>query len=483
MPLTGTLSAQKLQGIVDGTIRIPQFDYTVRASKDTYLFANVRNGTIRVVEESNGSSQPQLPGYIALRKIVSDGTTITSETDLRPTSPLGAQHLIGITFGSSSVADGSITTAKLADNSVTTAKIAAGAVGTSDIADGAVTTAKIAAGAVTATELGSGAVTTAKIASAAVTATELASDAVTTAKILDANVTNGKIADSAVGTSKIADGAVTAVKLASDSVTTAKIVDANVTTAKINASAVTTATIADANVTTDKLAASAVTTAKIADSNVTTAKVADGAITRAKLAANAVGSDEIDELDTIVADEYLFPTGRSFTMVLSSAHFVSGGATNGAAQATVSALDVDGIPTSNPVAKCTWSGVQSETLKIVWAVPPLPWACTIQYVKLRNLSYTNGTLQLYAYREADHGDYDDFVTEKSLYDNSGDPFVAISTTGDITLTPNQNNQMDVADVWTNLNVMLTIAAGASPTASGSVEYIEVVYASDGPRGN
>lgn len=78
-----------------------------------------------------------------------------------------------------------------------------------------------------------GSVGTTELADGSVTAAKLASDAVTTAKILDANVTAAKLASNAVTTAKITDGNVTAVKLASDAVTTAKILDSNVTTAKI----------------------------------------------------------------------------------------------------------------------------------------------------------------------------------------------------------------------------------------------------------
>lgn len=92
------------------------------------------------------------------------------------------------------------------------------------IADSSVTTAKLA----------SASVTTAKIADANVTADKLASNAVTTAKMTDANVT----------TAKIADANVTAAKLASDSVTTAKIADGAVTAAKLEAvSGLTAATV------------------------------------------------------------------------------------------------------------------------------------------------------------------------------------------------------------------------------------------------
>lgn len=71
------------------------------------------------------------------------------------------------------------------------------------------------------------------IADGSVTTAKLAADAVTTAKILDANVTAAKIASDAVTTAKILDANVTAAKLASNAVTTAKITDANVTNAKL----------------------------------------------------------------------------------------------------------------------------------------------------------------------------------------------------------------------------------------------------------
>ena len=125
------------------------------------------------------------------------------------------------------------------------------------VADGSVSTAKIADSAITA----------AKIADGTVVAAEIASDAITTAKILDANVTTAKIASSAITTDKIAAGAVTAAKLGNDI----------------------SLTPADGSITAAKIASDAVTTAKILDLNVTTAKVAANAITQAKLAANVSG--------------------------------------------------------------------------------------------------------------------------------------------------------------------------------------------------
>ena len=70
-------------------------------------------------------------------------------------------------FGS--VADGSITTAKLASSAVTADKIGSGAVTEAKIGSGAVTEAKIGAGAVTEAKIGAGAVTATKLANTTVT--------------------------------------------------------------------------------------------------------------------------------------------------------------------------------------------------------------------------------------------------------------------------------------------------------------------------
>jgi len=82
----------------------------------------------------------------------------------------------------------------------------------------------LAYGSITGT-LANDSVTTAKILNANVTAAKIASDAVTTAKILDANVTTAKIADDAVTTAKILDANVTTAKIADNAVTQAKLAD------------------------------------------------------------------------------------------------------------------------------------------------------------------------------------------------------------------------------------------------------------------
>ena len=135
------------------------------------------------------------------------------------------------------VADGTITAAKLASDSVTSAKIAAGAVGTTDLAANAVTQAKLASDAVATTNILDANITTAKI----------ASDAVTTAKILDSNVTTAKIADDAVTQVKLADRVVGSAEL--DNLTlnaqtgttyTLVLADAHKLVTQSNASAITT---------------------------------------------------------------------------------------------------------------------------------------------------------------------------------------------------------------------------------------------------
>lgn len=84
---------------------------------------------------------------------------------------------------------------------------------------------------------------------------------VPTAGIGDLQVTTGKLADGAVTTAKVT------------ALDTAAYADSSVTTAKIN----------DGAVTADKLGANSVTTAKITDGNVTTAKIDDGAVLYSKL--------------------------------------------------------------------------------------------------------------------------------------------------------------------------------------------------------
>ena len=114
-----------------------------------------------------------------------------------------------------SVADGSITTAKLADDAVNNDKLA-----DSVVAAIAANTAKTTNATHTGDVTGSTALT---IASGAVTNTKIAQNAVGTLSIAADAITNPLIADNAVENANIANNAVTSGKLASNSVTNAAI--------------------------------------------------------------------------------------------------------------------------------------------------------------------------------------------------------------------------------------------------------------------
>jgi len=138
-----------------------------------------------------------------------------------------------------SVADGSISTAKLAADAVTGAKIADDAVAGEHIADNSISTAHIQTGAVTTTDLADNAVTAAKIATNTITADKIASSAVNTGEIADGAVTAAKIASQTITADKIAASAVATSELATNAVTQTKIADDAVTAAKLANTSVT----------------------------------------------------------------------------------------------------------------------------------------------------------------------------------------------------------------------------------------------------
>lgn len=133
----------------------------------------------------------------------------------------------GITQGS--VADGSITLAKLAAEVTAIALGGAAAShthGAGDIASGTLDASripvldasKLGAGSVGSSQLASSAVTTQKIKDGAVTADKLAALAVFAQHIANGAITAPKLAAGAVGTSNLGDGVVTRAKLAQDAI-------------------------------------------------------------------------------------------------------------------------------------------------------------------------------------------------------------------------------------------------------------------------
>jgi hypothetical protein len=144
--------------------------------------------------------------------VVLDSTVGGQTVTLRPTGGSGVDLTAGqyaqvFSDGTNIVETGSTSGgATLADGSVTTAKLATDAVSTVKILANAVTTAKIADSNVTALKLGADAVTTVKIIDDAVTSAKIAADAVTTVKIIDDAVTGAKIAANTIaGTELSAD--------------------------------------------------------------------------------------------------------------------------------------------------------------------------------------------------------------------------------------------------------------------------------------
>ena len=203
------------------------------------------------------------------------------------------------TIGLGTVATGNtINTALLEDGSVTSGKLASGSVSTIKIADSGVTNAKLAANSVDSIQL----------VASGVAAGKLATDAVVTINITDSAITGAKIATAAISGVHVVDGSITQSKLASGSIATAYIADSGVTQVKLAADAVATVNIADGNVTAAKLASGSVTLAKlslssgelsgalITASSIPSGSYASGSIPTAAIADNAITFAKIQQV-------------------------------------------------------------------------------------------------------------------------------------------------------------------------------------------
>ena len=242
-----------------------------------------------------------LSDYSVTRAKLADNAATTVATTAPSNPKVGAVWVdpsvsvdtLVLPLGTSSLADGAVTTAKIADSSVNAAKIADGSVGTTELAAGAVTSEKIANGTVTGTDIATDTITVENLANNSVDTVALQDQSVTSAKIADGTIATGDIADQAVTAAKIANDTITATQIATNAVGSSELADNAVDTNAIADGAVTDAKLAGDSVTTAKIAANSVTTAKIADSAVTTGKIANSSVDAAKIVDGSVGTSEI----------------------------------------------------------------------------------------------------------------------------------------------------------------------------------------------
>jgi len=210
---------------------------------------------------------------------------------------LDAAHVKFSWEESGTVADGSITTAKLADQAVTTAKLA----------DGSATVAKLAFDPATQTELDAlSSAGTINTSTNPVDWSQLKGVPAGFADGVDDAGAAGPASDvvcaQCVGTTDIATSAVTAALIATDAVGAAEIVAGAVGSAEVLDNSLTAADLAASSVTNSELADNSVTGAKIVDGTITGADIATNTITATQIAASAVGTSEIANGSVAAAD-------------------------------------------------------------------------------------------------------------------------------------------------------------------------------------
>ena len=107
---------------------------TYTASRDTYVDVD-SSGNFQYTVVNNGAAVPSVAANsIRLAKIVTDGTAITTVTDMRNLYPVTSNEIAPGAVQSAGIEDGSVGTTKLADSAVTSIKIADGTIVNADIA-------------------------------------------------------------------------------------------------------------------------------------------------------------------------------------------------------------------------------------------------------------------------------------------------------------------------------------------------------------
>jgi len=204
--------------------------------------------------------------YHANRRVKITGSSTGTVYGTISSSSFSTDTTVNVTLDSGAIQNESITV-YLSILNATNSSIPAGIVGTTTLADGSVTTAK----------LGADAVTNAKIADDSIDSEHYVDGSIDTAHIADSQITNAKMAANSVDSDQYVD----------ESIDTIHIADSQITNAKMAANSVDSDQYVDGSIDTAHIGDSQVTTAKIADSNITSAKILDGTIINADINASA----------------------------------------------------------------------------------------------------------------------------------------------------------------------------------------------------
>ncbi|RRQ47796.1 hypothetical protein DZC72_15645 [Maribacter algicola] len=250
-----------------------------------------------------------------------------------------------------SIANNSITSARIVDGTIINADIAANAIETANILDSNVTEGKIApgddgevlttaggvatwaaptAGVVisdatldgngqtgTPLSIADNSITSARIVDGTIANADIAANAIETANILDANVTEAKIAPGADGDVLTTVGGVatwaapTAGAVSTDGTTITG--DGNATDLSVPIGGITTGQILDGTIANADIAANAIETANILDANVTEAKIAPGADGEVLTTAGGVATWAAPTAGAVISDATLDGDGQTGT--------------------------------------------------------------------------------------------------------------------------------------------------------------------------